>query len=249
MKTVMTLTELLTKLKLAKKQVEADNYTLTTGKDIKGIPTLDAMLVGLQLPEQGTDINHIPIEDAAKRIQSNWDTVAANKDKLNKLTMIKDTVNHTTMVSVPNPNYTKGGTVTLSIAEVLTLKGKQNEYRTLLTVMRNTYQAALDQIAKYTLTNLSDAKASDYATKMIAANNSDASDEEKKILRSKYYDEYIKQNKIEILDPINIKDKIDKLEAWITDFYGSIDYKLSEINATTKIEVDLDLDEDFFKVI
>lgn len=249
MKTVMTLTELLTKLKLAKKQVEEDNHTLITGKNISGIPTVDAMLVGLQLPEQGTDINNVPIEDAAKRIQSNWDTVAANRDKLNKLTMIKDSVNHTTMLTIPNPNYTKGGTVNLSIAEVLTLKGKQSEYKSLLTVMRNTYQAALDQISKYTLTNLSDAKASEYATKMIAINNSDASDEEKKILRSKYYDEYIKKNKVEILDPINIKDKIDKLEAWINDFYGSIDYKLSEINATTKIEVDLDLDEDFFKVV
>lgn len=249
MKTVMTLTELLTKLKLAKKQVEEDSYILTTGKDLKGMPTVDAMLVGLQLSEQGTDINNIPVEDAAKRIQSNWDTVAANKEKLNKLTMIKDTVNHSTKITVPNPNYTKGGTVDLTIAEVLTLKGKQSEYKSLLTVMRTTYQAALDQIAKYTLNNLSDTKASEYATKMIAINNPDASDEEKKELRSKYYDEYIKKNKIEILDPINIKDKIDKLEAWITDFYGSIDYKLSEVNATTKIEVDLDLDEDFFKVI
>lgn len=46
-------------------------------------------------------------------------------------------------------------------------------------------------------------------------------------------------NEYEILDPNNLKDYIDVLERLTMEFKTEVDYKLSESNATTFIEVDL----------
>ena len=47
------------------------------------------------------------------------------------------------------------------------------------------------------------------------------------------------RNKFELIDPCDICKQIEKLEQTITAFKTEVDYVLSEINATTFIEVDL----------
>lgn len=49
--------------------------------------------------------------------------------------------------------------------------------------------------------------------------------------------DYIEENTFDLIDPILIKDKIDKLEKQIDDFESEVDFKLSESNAITMIEV------------
>ena len=58
----------------------------------------------------------------------------------------------------------------------------------------------------------------------------------------------MENNKIEWVDPLKLKDKIDKLENWINEFFTEIDFKLSEVNANTKILVDLDADENIWYI-
>jgi len=48
---------------------------------------------------------------------------------------------------------------------------------------------------------------------------------------------YTKKNYIELLDPIKVDDKIKALEEEIENFQHQVDYKLSYINAITKITV------------
>ena len=52
--------------------------------------------------------------------------------------------------------------------------------------------------------------------------------------------EYIAKNTRELADPNNLKEEIDRLESDILEFQSNVDYKLSESNSTTVIEVDLD---------
>lgn len=48
---------------------------------------------------------------------------------------------------------------------------------------------------------------------------------------------YLKSNRAEVIDPMELADKIDKLEDEITEFLAEVDLVLSESNATTEIAV------------
>lgn len=48
---------------------------------------------------------------------------------------------------------------------------------------------------------------------------------------------YKEQNEWELIDPLDIKSKIDKLEAYITDFTSEVDYKLSTSNSITEVDI------------
>lgn len=50
---------------------------------------------------------------------------------------------------------------------------------------------------------------------------------------------YRKQNEWSIIDPLNIRDEIDKLNTDIENFLTEVDYALSTSNAITIVEVDL----------
>lgn len=50
-------------------------------------------------------------------------------------------------------------------------------------------------------------------------------------------DDYIEENTFDLIDPLNIKEKIEKLEKEIEDFELEVDFKLSESNSLTMIEI------------
>jgi hypothetical protein len=52
--------------------------------------------------------------------------------------------------------------------------------------------------------------------------------------------DYRELHEKEILDPIGIAEEIKKLEKEIKDFETEVDYVLSDSNASTFVEVDLD---------
>ena len=49
---------------------------------------------------------------------------------------------------------------------------------------------------------------------------------------------FLKRNKWEIIDPLNLKSKIESLEKEIDEFISNVDFALSESNARTMIELD-----------
>lgn len=50
-------------------------------------------------------------------------------------------------------------------------------------------------------------------------------------------DDYINENTFDLIDPINIREKIEVLEKQIEDFLLEVDFKLSESNALTMIDI------------
>lgn len=50
---------------------------------------------------------------------------------------------------------------------------------------------------------------------------------------------YLAQNEFEIVDPLKLKEKIDKLQLEIQNFTSEVDYVLSESNSINKIDVEL----------
>jgi len=50
---------------------------------------------------------------------------------------------------------------------------------------------------------------------------------------------FVGKNQFKMLDPLKIKDKIEKLDKDIDDFESNIDIALSEINGITSVDVDL----------
>jgi hypothetical protein len=51
-------------------------------------------------------------------------------------------------------------------------------------------------------------------------------------------DEFFARNELELVDPNELAKAVKELEKSILDFMNEVDYKLSESNSTTFIEVD-----------
>jgi len=64
-------------------------------------------------------------------------------------------------------------------------------------------------------------------------NDKEADSEEVK----KMNESFINSRKLEVIDPLGLRDKIENLQKSIEEFELNVDYKLSEINATTFVEV------------
>ena len=250
MEKTMTMTEVLSKLKLAKKLLNDTLNEIYLGNNNVPFNRYNHKYLFIDIINRanGSTVIGLPMDQAEPNIQSNWDRVASQYALVNKLTMIKESVNHTVKLEIPNPDFTKGGTVKLSIAEVLTLINKKGEYDRFLRALKSQYVSATTYMAEYERTVLNDKKANAYVNEKLGQNIT-LSEEDKPNQYLAYYKEYMENNKVEWVDPLKLKDKIDKLEKWIDDFYTEVDFKLSEVNAKTKILVDLDADENIWSIV
>lgn len=62
-------------------------------------------------------------------------------------------------------------------------------------------------------------------------------------------DKYKETNALVNIDPIDLGCKIGLWETFRDTFYNKLDFRLSEINSRLTVEVDLDKDEDFFRIV
>lgn len=237
MKVEMTMSEVLAKITMVQKQLEElSMYKLFS----------DAVI-----PEKNMTLcSKTTKEESEDQIRSNFDKATQFINNYIKLKMVKEYVNTTVKVEIPNPDFRKGGTVKYTIAEILSLKIPSviRFYNSMKENMKTSYNKSNAEIEKYKNRVLSEETISSYVTSRLANIN----DTNTKKGDQKYQDiaaEFINANRIELLDPINIVDKIDKIEQWYNEFYTTIGYKLSEANATTKVWIDLDLDEDFWGLV
>lgn len=163
-------------------------------------------------------------KDLEKTIQSDYDTYIAKLGRLRKLRSAIIKANASTMVTV--------GAETMCIMEAVDLKSTIQYEINLLQHLKETYTRVVEKVSS------ANALAENELTKQIHSVESSPSftNEVKEgqvtLLR-------LQQNtrKREILDPLNIVERIKKLEKRISDINVNIDYALSEVNATTLIEV------------
>lgn len=243
MRREMTMTEVLAKLTLAKKKMNSAGYGIMTQSG-------GQIYISAKKKNRDVSITNTPVEEVVKGIQSNYDTTLDNFSNCWKLLMIKEAVNSSIRIQIPNPDFRKSGTIEATITEVLSLCGdgslSKKYYASILNRMKRDWETIQDTIDRNEKNVLSEDKITAYVVQRLQALKENTSKAATEASYSKYAPEYIEANTIEPIDPLNLKEQIDKLENWMEEFYSTVNYKLSEVNSKTKVWVDFDLDNDFW---
>jgi hypothetical protein len=123
------------------------------------------------------------------------------------------------------------GDLTMTIAEAIDYKGvveyKENEYNRLNRLYR-------EALSKYETENRKNEENLEKFILNMTGKESSKLDSQELEAMTKMYN---KTNEVKLIDPINIKTKIDALRKEIDDFTSEIDAVLSEANATVCVEV------------
>ena len=169
-------------------------------------------------------INGFEVEDYKKMIQANFDKAKAiieNKKKLKSAVVLS---NAQTLVTIAGEEYT--------VAEAIERKNLLIHEKNFLEQLKKQYCASND------LTNQINENLSSNLEKYLSVvlGEKDKRNSEDIELHTKAFYE---REEFELIDPMNIKEYINKLENSIMEFESNVDYILSESNATTFIEVDL----------
>ncbi len=166
------------------------------------------------------DKNFIDINDTPSNVQS-------IEDLIKRRAQIKSVImqsNAVTKVEIANKTYT--------VSEVIAHKEFIKEQENYLEAMRYQYTIAQEEILRYNTERQRKIDTLLQTTFGRDSANKTSVDDIKNIT-----DTYMKQYNIELIDPLKIKEKIDKLQNEIDEFKNTCDFKLSYINAVTIIEV------------
>ena len=251
MKKVMSMTEVLSNISMCRKRI-GNISTILDGTTYPGlIANYKPTFMSIANPMKDQDYFGYNKEDTAKGIQSNWDTIIANINNLVKYSMIKEQVNATHKISIPNPNPmdTTNKEITVTVAEALILNSTsiKNYYVNLLAKLKADYNKMAENMKNHNDTTLSEESISKYVSTILGAQGDKTSAKNIDLSKySSYVEEYTKANKLEYIDPIKINEKIEFYEKWIDDFYSTIGYRLSEFNSKLKVWVDLDINDGDF---
>lgn len=238
----MTMTEVLAKISLAKKKMESAGKAAST--------TRGNIFMTVKKKNRDVTIANVNVEESKNGITANFDSTMDNFTNLYKLLMIKEAVNSNTRIEIPNPDFRKGGTINATITEILALYGEDSisrkYYKKILDKMKSDYAQCEKIISDNEVTVLSETRITEYVTQRLAALKENPTKAAVEANYEKYSKEYIDANSMEYVDPIDLADKIEKLENWMDEFYNNINFKLSEVNSKTKVWVDLDKDDNFW---
>jgi hypothetical protein len=155
---------------------------------------------------------------------SNYQSI---NDLITRRAKIKSAImqaNAVTSVEIAGKVYT--------IAEAISTKEYINDKQNLLERMINTRATTSNAINSYN--NDRQRKIDALITSSFGRDSSQRNNAED---ISTITDMYMKKNYVEFVDPLKIDDRIKELEKEIDEFKHQVDYKLSYINAITKITV------------
>lgn len=210
MKEKMTIHQALSTLKLLDKKISSK---------------LNGEFIGVKVVN-AEKTNGIPTTDYEKDLKSRYDSVQALIKNNAKIKSAIDASNATTIVTI--------GGKSMTVQEAIVRKHLIETDMRLLANLKSQYECA-----RKTVNNENDklpAAAERYVTAVLSADKAGKKPEEIEAMKN----EYIAKNTRELADPNNLKNEIDRLESDILEFQSNVDYKLSESNSTTVIEVDLD---------
>lgn len=168
-------------------------------------------------------IDGMEIQDYKNKvIKSSYDKVEGliRRRKSIKSAIVKS--NALTMIDIAG--------VTMSVAEAIDRKSSIEYEVMFLENMKAQYARALSLIEN---NNNSLTKRADEQINILYQNKDNVDPNKINALRA----DFINENTFDLIDPLDIKDKIDKMEREIDDFITEVDFKLSESNALTMIEI------------
>lgn len=118
----------------------------------------------------------------------------------------------------------------MTIAEAIDRKNSINNDKMFLNMLKNQYSHALCEIEE---NNSGLTERADHQINMLYQNKENVDPVKIQSLR----EDFINENTYDLIDAINIKEKIESLEKEIEEFELEIDFKLSESNSLTMIEI------------
>lgn len=152
---------------------------------------------------------------------------ASNYQSITDLIALRDKIKSAIVLSNATTKLTVGEKE-MTVAEAIEYKTSIEFKKDLLHRMKTQYREAVALVNRYNerVEENLDAQVSNLAGK-----------DSNKANLSGYMEEYRKQNSWTVVDPLNLKAKIDVLEEEITDFETNVDVALSISNATTFITI------------
>lgn len=170
-------------------------------------------------------IDGVPLDEYIKTMQGGYDKAT---DLINRRNAIKRAVvlsNAVTKVSVADVEYT--------VAEAIEMKNHGVEFDKLLMAhMKQHYDMAQMKIKVENGKELEE-RADQYVTAIYGQKESKINTADIESVRKTF----LEMNSYELLDPLNVLDKIERTEERINNFMSEIDSVLSVSNALTEIEV------------
>ena len=171
-------------------------------------------------------INGIPIDDFKKSVRGTYDKVT---DLINRRKAIKKAIvlsNAKTTVKIADVEYT--------VAEAIEMKNHGIELEALLiNAMDKQYQQAQAEVNRQNGNNLEE-RADQYVTEIYGQKEGKTNSADIDKVRK----DFLEANSYEIVDPINVQDKVDALRQKIDAFMADVDSALSVSNALTKITIE-----------
>ena len=167
----------------------------------------------------------VPAREVDKEIKAEYQSVRKLLKNNNILRAARALSNSQTIVSIGGKNYT----VADAIARKQNLEFEKNLLKTLVT-----QYASIRRLYDIERDNLTDAT-SRYIAGLINDKSAVSADKIAQLEK-----DYRELHEKEILDPIGIAEEIKKLEQEIRAFETEVDYVLSDSNASTFVEVNLD---------
>lgn len=171
-------------------------------------------------------ISGIPIEDFKKAVQGTYDKVT---DLINRRKAIKKAVvlsNAKTTVKIADVEYT--------VAEAIEMKNHGIEFEAMLiNAMNNQYEMAQAEVKRQNENNL-EQRADQYVTAIYGQKEGKTNSADIDKVRK----DFLEANSYEIIDPINVPEKIEKLKNKIDNFMAEVDSALSVSNALTEITIE-----------
>lgn len=172
--------------------------------------------------KSNSKINGVEMQEYEKQMQASYDKVVSLIDYRNRIKALVVESNAKTKVIV--------GKEEMTVAEAIERKQSIQYEKKLLEVMQQQYRSAVNTVAKEN--DALPAKLETYLVNILG-NKEKQSPEEVKL----HTETFMKRNEYELIDPMNIKKKIEALSNRIEEFESEVDAVLSESNATTFIEV------------
>ena len=171
-------------------------------------------------------INGIPIEDFRKTVQGTYDKVT---DLINRRKAIKKAIvlsNAKATVKIADVEYT--------VAEAIEMKNHGIEFETMLiNVMDMQYKQAQAEVNRQNGNNLEE-RADQYVTAIYGQKEGRTNSADIDKVRK----DFLEANSYEIVDPINVQDKVEALRQKIDAFMADVDSALSVSNALTEITIE-----------
>lgn len=167
---------------------------------------------------------NLELNDFEKEVIGNYDSVIALIKRRNKIKEAVVNSNAITMVEIGGKLYT--------VASAIERKESIRYEKDLLTQLKLQYDFVLSTV------NKSNDKVEEQLEKkidaMVGAENASKNVE----LVESFSKQYRELNAYEVLDYLNLKELIDKLEKEIDDFETEVDFKLSTSNSITEVEIE-----------